>query len=309
MHKANYSDAIHKFKMVLFLKPENIKAKYFLARTYILADERKKAIKQFDEITKCGVLQEETYYYLNQFEKPESILYIPKSILAEICRIKLQYYRRDYLNLGYLGHKMLVKQALLNIEDKNPNLNVLDLGCGYGNCGLILKESELSKKITGVDLSPFALKESSRLKLNDGKVYDKVFKAEILEYLEKSNEKYDMILADRSLNLIGNLEKVAKLIKSKLQQGGKFAVIFDKYHIETEVDIDEASKDLKDVSLENQESKEASDGFVFDSEEQEFLFSHSYITQIFDMEGFNLDYYEKINLVSGMKSGLYVFSI
>lgn len=315
MVNGNIKDAIFRFKLVSMLRPDDMEAFYYLGRSHILAGNEKKAQKAFDKLTERGILKEEVQYFLDRFGKPEEIRQIPKSMVKEICNVYFAYYRNDYLNKGYLGHKIMVSDLFNQIDMANNRLNILDLGCGYGQCGLLLKQNNLNNKITGIDLSTFAIKQSSQMKLENSEVYANVHNVEITDFLSNNDEKFDIILADRSINLTGDLDHFAKLVKNNLNESGKFAVIFD--YIESESFKD--SLDKKEGDNQGQSPDRPDTGPSPDTEPsittaylpatQEFLFSDKFIRSTFSENGFNLKLYKKINVIENIEAGLYIFSL
>lgn len=311
MVNGNIKDAIFRFKLVSMLRPDNMKAFYYLGRSHILDGNNKKAQKAFDKLAEQGVLAQEVEYFLNRFERPDDIKAIPESMIDEICNVYFGYYRKDYLNNGYVGHQILVNELFNYLDMQNNRLNILDLGCGYGQCGLLFKESSLNNKITGIDLSKFAIKKTSAVTFQNSNVYADVQNIEITQFLSNNTEKFDVIIADRSVNLIGDLENFANLVKRNLNENGKFAVVFD------EMELNDFGEDLNyesnDGDLGSNEEHEAVSNANISSAffpvEQEFLFSDDFIIKTFTKKGFELKLHKKINVIENIGAGLYIFSL
>lgn len=75
----------------------------------------------------------------------------------------------------------------------------LDLGCGTGLSGIVLRE--MSAKLSGVDLSEKMLSQAMNKEL-----YDELIHSEICTFLENKADKYDLIMAADVLPYYGELE-------------------------------------------------------------------------------------------------------
>lgn len=99
-----------------------------------------------------------------------------------------------------------------------PEMHVtraLDLGCGTGLSGIILRE--ISQHLTGVDLSPKML-DHAREKV----VYDELIEAELITYLTQNQTTYDLIAAADVLPYLGDLAPLFEQIKAHLAPHGLF---------------------------------------------------------------------------------------
>lgn len=100
----------------------------------------------------------------------------------------------------------------------NPIKKVLDLGCGTGLLGQALIKQFNIESLTGVDLSTKMLKKSK-----DKKIYNLLYKADILEYLQSDNESYDTITAADVFIYVGDLKAVMTAVHQRLKLNGYFA--------------------------------------------------------------------------------------
>jgi predicted TPR repeat methyltransferase len=101
------------------------------------------------------------------------------------------------------------------------NLWTLDLGCGTGLMGPILKP--VSRVLTGVDLSAAMLEKASEKKL-----YDRLHKADITNFLHTSNERYDLITCMDTFTYLGSLDEVLTQINQKLNSAGRLIFSTEK---------------------------------------------------------------------------------
>ena len=106
-------------------------------------------------------------------------------------------------------------QALHQLIPHMDIKRALDLGCGTGLSGIVLRE--LSQHLTGVDLSPKMLDHA-----REKSVYDELIQAEIIAYLTQNKTTYDLIAAADVLPYLGDLTPLFEQIKTHLAPQGLF---------------------------------------------------------------------------------------
>src|SRR6185312_5869315 len=99
--------------------------------------------------------------------------------------------------LGYVGPERM-KEALTAVIGEAGGLDILDLGCGSGLAGTMIKPR--AARLTGVDLSPEMI-ELSRAR----GIYDRLEVGEITAWLGQSDARYDLILSCDCLIYFGDL--------------------------------------------------------------------------------------------------------
>ena len=91
----------------------------------------------------------------------------------------------------------------------------LDLGCGTGLCGPLLKP--MCREIDGVDLSAVMLDQAQALH-----AYQTLEQADIVDYLRATPRRYDLVVAADVLVYLGDLEPVFAGVERVLQPKGVF---------------------------------------------------------------------------------------
>ena len=125
---------------------------------------------------------------------------------------------------------LLVAGLLTEPEAPAPrSLDVLDLGCGTGLCGKLVRPH--ARRLVGVDLAVGMLR-----KARDTGLYDKLVQAEITNFLMACKPQFDVIVSSDVLVYFGRLEEVFAGAAHVLRQGGR--IIFTVEHLK-----DEDSKD------------------------------------------------------------------
>lgn len=134
--------------------------------------------------------------------------------------------------LGYRAPELLADLVAEAIPNAAGDLRVLDVGCGTGLCGSLLRP--YARKLAGVDLSPNMIARA-----RERGAYDALEVAELTEYLVRARQEYDLMVSADTLVYFGPLEKVFEAAGGALRPGGLFA-----------------------FTLERAESSQAPDGFL-----------------------------------------------
>ena len=125
--------------------------------------------------------------------------------------------RYDDLMLGTRSYRApaLLAKAVKS-HTAGHDLSVLDLGCGTGLCGLMLRE--MAATLKGVDLSP-AMADIARAT----GIYDSVEVADATAALTADSELYDVVAAGDTLAYFGDVTPLLEQVKAHLKPGGVFA--------------------------------------------------------------------------------------
>lgn len=117
-------------------------------------------------------------------------------------------------DLEYKLPELINKQIKETIGKKKFKL-VLDIGCGTGLCGKYL--SNYSDNIIGVDISAKMLKQAEKKN-----IYSQLIKDDLIDYIKRTNNEYDLIIASDVFIYTGNISKVFNLIRKKIKSGAYF---------------------------------------------------------------------------------------
>jgi predicted TPR repeat methyltransferase len=117
--------------------------------------------------------------------------------------------------LGYRAPQLVFERAARVLDSSAVALNVLDLGCGTGQCGEWFRP--LARRLVGVDLSHGMLEEARRRKC-----YDELACAEITTYVSRCTERFHLVTAADVFCYFGALESVFAFIAGLLQPWGWF---------------------------------------------------------------------------------------
>jgi predicted TPR repeat methyltransferase len=98
---------------------------------------------------------------------------------------------------------------------RQTGLRILDLGCGTGLCGALLRP--WAARLVGVDLSPKMLSKAAARA-----VYDQLNCAELTRWLAEGAQPFDVVVCADVLCYFGDLAEVLRCVRAVLSPGGTF---------------------------------------------------------------------------------------
>lgn len=113
--------------------------------------------------------------------------------------------------------------SIVQILPKMENINVIDLGCGYGWFCRYAKENNVNN-VVGLDLSERMLNKAREMTSDLSIIYQK----EDLELLNLPAETSDLVYSSLTFHYIENLSRLLKTIYESLKCGG--SLIFSSEH-------------------------------------------------------------------------------
>lgn len=124
---------------------------------------------------------------------------------------------RNLEELGYRAPQMLF-DAVMQSAALQPqhSLDVLDIGCGTGLCGPLLRP--IARRLVGVDLSPNMLSKAAMRA-----VYDQLNCAELTQWLAECGQQFGLVVAADVLCYFGDLSAAFANARAVLAPGGCFA--------------------------------------------------------------------------------------
>ncbi len=121
-------------------------------------------------------------------------------------------YSKNFDNhlINKLDYKLpnLINKKIKENINKEKFTSTLDMGCGTGLCGEFLKD--VSKKITGIDISSKMLNQAEQKN-----IYNALIKGDFINFLDETNNKYDLFIASDVFIYTGNIDETFRLVKRK----------------------------------------------------------------------------------------------
>jgi len=207
-------EALHAFDSALVADLEHADA--WSARGSVLRELHKleEAAHCFRKALACGGDAELNHYYLASVSGPEVIPPPPRAYVETLFDDYAHSFQQHVVqNLRYRGHELLLQPLL---EKQLRFRRALDLGCGTGLCGQLLRP--VTEVLDGVDISQAMLEQAGRTG-----IYRQLIHADLPSYLATADEKADLIVAADVFIYVGELASVFQSVRRLLNPGGWFA--------------------------------------------------------------------------------------
>ncbi len=182
-------------------------------------------LNRLDEAAECfrqalahGADAELNGYYLAAVGAQDSLVGSPATAPRQYVQALFDDYAGQFDAhlvgvLKYQAHEVLVRH--LATLDRAPFRSALDLGCGTGLCGPLVKP--MAARLAGVDLSAAMLDKARALGL-----YDELAQADIVEHLRSTDQRHDLVLAADVFIYVGDLAPVFDALARVIEPGAVF---------------------------------------------------------------------------------------
>lgn len=209
-------EALASFDAALALKPDYVEALVGRAECLLTMHHRTLAIEAFKKALALGSQEAEQIRYALAAlgEAPAPPTAPPDYVEALFDMYAHNFDEHLVKTLGYRTPELLV--AKLRAAQPREGGAIVDLGCGTGLCGPLLRP--LARRLDGVDLSGLMLAKARELGL-----YDELVQGDIAGMLAKRPQRYDVAVAADVFVYIGDLDAVFAVTAAALRPGGLFA--------------------------------------------------------------------------------------
>lgn len=212
----NKERAIEYYHSILQIEPKHFATLNNIAVLYLEKQNLKAAEVYFKQALELQPDNDSIKYTLNAILGGDYYKGAPKKYIENLFDQYADHF--DEQLAGALDYQ--VPKKLKNLLERHlisrKDLTILDLGCGTGLLGEILKP--WSKLLVGVDLSSKMI-EKAREKAR----YDELYVKDDVEYLLETREIFDLITAADVFVYSGDLKLIFEACQKKLQMGGILA--------------------------------------------------------------------------------------
>jgi predicted TPR repeat methyltransferase len=182
----------------------------------ILKDQRRfaEAVECFREALTHGGDAELNRYFLASLVGRDAPASAPQRYVQSLFDDYADTFDEHLVNvLRYEAHRFLVD----NLRGVGPERfgAALDLGCGTGLCGPLIKP--VVQRLDGVDLSPLVLDKARALG-----IYEQLVQGDLVEHLRGTPQTYDLVLSADVFIYVGDLEPVFAGVSRVMNRGGVF---------------------------------------------------------------------------------------
>lgn len=236
----NIRDAILRFKIAMHFNKNFAYIYYNLARCYIFNEKHDKARLELEKAIAIDDTLVEAHYRLSLIDRNYKNMSIPLQVVKEDFNLKAKTYEAEMIiNLGYTApHQLATKIVELLKEKKHSleKLTCLDLGCGTGILGSMLRDTVALETLVGVDISPNMLELAKSLENNGTSTYDQVSEMD-LHKLELGSSKFDIIVSCLGLDYSNEVDKIFDRLEGLTGKNTIFAIVsFKSFQEETAYD-------------------------------------------------------------------------
>lgn len=224
-----FNDAVFRFKMALRFNPNYAPAYYGFGLCRHEEGYHTEAEELFRKALSLKHDYAEAEYMLYLYDRKTLPGKVPLDVIHDIFDPMASIYNLTYVGeKNYEGHEHIARALQTWVGDNETKPDILDIGCGTGLCGQLLKEKKLANTLVGVDISPAMLTEARNLVINYKPVYSELAEQDYMEFLQHAEKKYDAVVAASSLHYMKDLQKPFQACKQVLNPGGALFVTLAK---------------------------------------------------------------------------------
>lgn len=249
-NKGNAGDARTRFKMLKYFAKDIKVLDYYIGRTYFEEGDNKNAIKYLQNYRASGDTQfaDETTYTLHKMNGEfDKIKDVPLSLVAHYYDLVSDIYNEAFIDDKANSPQKIVfemvNRALIDITAPYGHV-VLDVGCGTGYIGTLLKSTKVATVVDGVDISPKMIEKSKSHKVDNLPVYNDLQLCNAIDYLKKTDKEYSIVIASNFIGHYTKPEEFLNLAHAKLKTTGLLAFTFKVNPSDEKISFNKNSEDF-----------------------------------------------------------------
>jgi predicted TPR repeat methyltransferase len=215
-----YDDAVAQCRRVLQLKPDDVTAYTTLGFAFEQSGRRDEAIAAYKEALQRRPNSRRLQFQLASLTSDSTFDAAPADFVAALFDNYADTFDKHLVEgLQYRAPRLVVDAALAAAA--TDRADVLDMGCGTGLCGPLLRP--IARKLIGVDLSTNMIAQARQKK-----AYNELFVDELVAFLSVRFAQFDLAVAADVLNYFGDLQPVFAAAKQCMRPGGVIAFTVER---------------------------------------------------------------------------------
>lgn len=216
MQQGHLFDAITFYSRINSINPDHFDAQNNLAFAYLTLKKNEQALKHYREALRIQPKNESIRHTINILVGEKNISTSPPEYIRALFDSYADHFEPHLQQVLHYQVPQQLYQAVMSLrQESNIDWDILDLGCGTGLSGDMFKH--IAKTLIGVDISEKMLAVAAQKS-----VYTRLIHSDILPFLNKQKEKYDLILAGDVLVYFGDLSGIFSAAFKALRQNGYF---------------------------------------------------------------------------------------
>lgn len=222
MMKERLKESLVYFHQAETMEPANLAVQLNLGNIFLKQNNQTQAILHYEKANAIHSGDPEIQHILSALKQEKTPQNAPKEYVSHLFNTYAPYYDHHLIEaLKYnVPEKILQTIMVENLLSPDAHLTILDLGCGTGLCGALLKP--YASQLIGIDLS-----EKMLLAAKEKNMYDQLIQEDITQALTRFSS-VDFICAADVFTYIGNLECTFKNAHDALKQNGLFIFTVEK---------------------------------------------------------------------------------
>jgi predicted TPR repeat methyltransferase len=208
-----YDESKYAFEKSIELAPENTEPLKEIAQILYRSGKQKESVETLQRVLKNSPDDELAKHMIASFGGSQVPDRAPDRYVAQTFDEFATRFDESLARLEYKAPQLVGEELKRLLGQARRKPGVLDIGCGTGLCGPIVKP--IAAALTGVDLSSAMLRRAKRRN-----VYDKLHEAELTEFMQKSAVTYDAIICVDTFVYFGKLDAAFSAAEAILNSGG-----------------------------------------------------------------------------------------
>lgn len=217
MQQGYARDAANYYLRVVKAHPDFYDAHHNLGTYFLMARDRENALLHFREALRIKPGDESSRHLIRILMQDEQLKSSAPEYIQSLFDSYADYYDAHMrVHLQYVTPEKIVAAVQAAGVLKQDKLDIVDIGCGTGLCGMLFKP--YARRLIGVDLSEKMLAVAAQKN-----IYDELVSADIIPWLTTQQAAFDLALAGDVLVYFGELDELIAVVKQSLKPHGYFA--------------------------------------------------------------------------------------
>ena len=213
MQQGYLDQSIQYYQRTLQVNPNLFAAHNNLGVAFLAKQHASFALQHFKHALRLQPENKAIAYIVNVLSENKKLLSAPSDYVKALFDGYADHYEPHLLNALDYKIPQQLKDAAVSVMGARTELDILDLGCGTGLCGVLFKP--YAKTLVGVDLSENMLAVAA-----EKNCYDKLIVSDISLFLADKVDQYDVVLAGDVLVYFGELEGIFSELYRALRKKG-----------------------------------------------------------------------------------------
>jgi len=225
MHQNRQKESLQYLEQTAKMDPFYLPAHINLGALYLKMNRLSDAIRHYEDALKIKPDDIEIQHIISALSEGKTPEQAPKEYLSHLFDQYATYYDKHLTDvLQYKVHELLFKAIEDEMSTKDSEWTILDLGCGTGLCGNMLKP--FAKQLIGIDVSEKMISTAK-----EKNIYDVLKIEDVGTALDEFKEN-DVIVAGDVFTYIGKLDTIFEKARKALKPKGLFAFTVEKTYTE-----------------------------------------------------------------------------